>query len=52
MARCFQLEVNKRGVENHLLNIVNPPHFLFASLLKRLVISDSLKKKNVVLTQM
>lgn len=42
MARCFLLAVNQKGVENHLLNIINPPHFLFASLLKRLVISDSL----------
>lgn len=40
------MEVNKRGVENHLLSRIN--NFLFASLLKRLVISDSLKKCGVL----
>lgn len=34
MSRCFLLEVNKGGVENHRTNIVNPPRFLFSSLLK------------------
>lgn len=51
MARCFRLEVNNRGVGNHLLNAINPPHFLCASLLKGLVIPDSLKKKSTALAQ-
>lgn len=45
------MEVNKGGVEKHWASIVNPPHFLVASILKSLVISDRLKKKSVVLTQ-
>lgn len=44
MTRCFLLEVKKRGVKNHLFNIVNPC-FLSASSLKGLVISDRVKKK-------
>lgn len=51
MARCFLLEVNNRGVGNHLLNTINPPRFLCASLLKGLVIPDSLKKKSTALAQ-
>lgn len=51
MSRCFLLEVNKGGVANHWANIVNPPCFLFASLLKRHIISDSLGRNSVVLTQ-
>lgn len=51
MARCFLLEVNNRGVGNHLLNTINPPHVLCASLLKGLVIPDSPKKKSTALAQ-
>lgn len=51
MARCFLLEVNNRGVGSHLLNTINPPHFLCASLLKGLVIPDSMKKKSTALAQ-
>lgn len=45
MARCFLLEVNNRGVENHLLCTINPPHFLHAGLLKGPVICDGLGEK-------
>lgn len=45
MARCFLLEVDNRGVENHLLCTINPLHFLYASLLEGPVICDSLRKK-------
>lgn len=48
MSRCFLLEVNQGGVENLWLNTVNPPCFLFASLLKQPVISDSVSRRCVV----
>lgn len=45
MARCFLLEVNNRGVENHLLCAINPLHFLNAGLLEGPVICDGLGGK-------
>lgn len=45
MARCFLLEVNNRGVENHLLCTINPLHFLNAGLLEGPVICDGLAEK-------
>lgn len=45
MARCFLLEVNNRGVENHLLCTINPLHFLYAGLLEGPVICDGLGEK-------
>lgn len=49
MARCFLLEVNNRGVDNHLLCAINPPHILHVGLLERPVICDGLvlKKKKL-----
>lgn len=45
MARCFLLEVNNRGVENHLLCTINPPRFLHAGLLEGPAICDGLRGK-------
>lgn len=45
MARCFLLEVNNRGVENHLLCTINPLHFLNAGLLEGHVICDGLAEQ-------
>lgn len=48
MARCFLLEVNNRGVENHLLCTINPPCFLHTGLLEGAVICDGLGGKKRV----
>lgn len=40
------MEVNNRGVENHLLCTINPPRFLHAGLLEGPVICDGLEGKN------